>query len=68
MFFPVAWITDKILISGALAGLNDEALVILLVLIEIGARMGLIANLAASTICLMIRVRLRRCLLSGQCR
>lgn len=50
--FPVAWITDKILNPGSLAGLNDEARGILLVLIETGARMGEIANLSASTICL----------------
>lgn len=50
--FPVSWITDKILKPGALAGLNDDARAILLILIETGARMGEIANLDAETIVL----------------
>lgn len=49
---PVDIIKDVILKPGALAGLNDEARGILLVLIETGARMGEIANLTPGTIVL----------------
>ncbi|MBX5216497.1 tyrosine-type recombinase/integrase [Rhizobium sp. NLR9a] len=43
--FPTAWIVEKILAVGALAGLNDEARAILLILVETGARLSEIANL-----------------------
>ena len=48
--FPVEWIKENILTPGKLAGLNDEARAILLILIETGARMGEISNLTSSTI------------------
>lgn len=48
--FPVAWIKDRILAPGALAGLNEEARGVLLILVETGARMGEICNLTSPTI------------------
>lgn len=45
--FSVKWICEKILIPGALDGLNREAKHILLTLIDTGARMGEICSLSA---------------------
>lgn len=43
--FTAAWIKDKILVKGALAGMNDEARGVVLALIETGARPSEICNL-----------------------
>ncbi|WP_439273582.1 DUF6538 domain-containing protein [Pseudochrobactrum sp. HB0163] len=43
--FTAAWIREKILIKGALAGMNDEARGVVLALIETGARPSEICNL-----------------------
>lgn len=48
--FSVEWIRDKLLAPGALDGLNLEARVILLAMVETGARPSEIANLTASRI------------------
>lgn len=48
--FSVEWIRQKILVPGALSGLNEEAHHILLTLIDTGARMGEICNLTAENI------------------
>ena len=48
--FPTEWIRDHILRPGALAGLNDEARGILLIMVETGARPSEICNLSSSTI------------------
>jgi len=42
---PAEWIRDRVLAPGALAGMNDEARGILLIMIESGARPSEIANL-----------------------
>lgn len=54
--FPTEWLTGKILKQEALAGLNDEARGIVLVLIETGARPSEIANLPATAIRLSHKV------------
>lgn len=43
--FTAAWIKDKILVQGALAGMNEEARGVVLALIETGARPSEICNL-----------------------
>ncbi|CCF19074.1 Phage integrase family protein [Pseudorhizobium banfieldiae] len=48
--FTTEWITDKILKPGALAGLNDEARAILLIMMNVGARPSEICNLTADRI------------------
>lgn len=53
---PTEWIRDTIMAPGALAGLNDEARAILLIMIETGARPSEIANLNATTIRLSHKV------------
>lgn len=42
---PAEWIRDRVLARGALAGMNDEARGILLLMIETGARPSELANL-----------------------
>jgi len=48
--FPTAWIRDRILAPGALAGMDAQARDILLILIETGARPGEVANLNSEAI------------------
>ena len=48
--FPTEWIRDVILASGRLAGLNDEARAILLIMVETGCRPVEICNLLAQHI------------------
>ncbi|WP_283196561.1 DUF6538 domain-containing protein [Rhizobium sp. BT04] len=50
--FPPAWITDTILKVGALAGLNDEARGIALVVAQLGTRPSEICNLSPEFIIL----------------
>lgn len=53
---PLPWLTEKILAPGALAGLNEEARGILLVVADIGARPSEICNLTSSAIVLTGKV------------
>ncbi|KAB1126138.1 tyrosine-type recombinase/integrase [Neorhizobium galegae] len=43
--FPTEWIVDRILAVGALAGMNDEARAIVLVIVETGCRVSEVADL-----------------------
>ncbi|MBB3410651.1 integrase [Rhizobium sp. BK316] len=43
--FPVAWVQDRILAPGALDTMNDDAKLIVLTMVETGARLGEICNL-----------------------
>ncbi|WP_082550026.1 DUF6538 domain-containing protein [Mesorhizobium sp. Root157] len=53
---PTEWIRDRIMKRGALAGLNEEARGILLIMIETGARPSEIANLEESALRLSHKV------------
>jgi integrase len=50
--FPIAWLEQKFLTAGPLAGLNAEARAILLAIIETGCRPSEICNLTPSAIIL----------------
>jgi len=54
--FSERWIRTKILKAGALDGLNDEARVVVLVLINTGARPSEIVNLTADRIVLSAKI------------
>ncbi|AQT47932.1 DUF6538 domain-containing protein [Bartonella choladocola] len=54
--FPLEWVKEKILVKGALEGMNDEARAILMVAIDTGARLGEIANLPPERIRLDAKV------------